>query len=68
MLGMEDLVTNANSSSQCFDEYQQYSSDSRSNITRGTEANKQISLADQGLTRSFHWCRERFPKHHFLVF
>ena len=33
-----------------------YSSDSRSNITRGKKAKKQISLADQGLTR-FHWSR-----------
>ena len=33
-----------------------YSSDStRGNIARGKKANKQISLADQGLTRSFHW-------------
>ena len=33
------------------------SSDSRSNIAREKKANKQISLADQGLTRSFHWSR-----------
>ena len=35
------------------------SSDSRSNIAHSTrkKANKQISLADQGLTRSFHWSR-----------
>ena len=34
------------------------SSDSRrSNIARGKKANKQISLANQGLTRSFHWSR-----------
>ena len=33
-----------------------YSNDSRGNITRGKKANKQISLADQGLTR-FHWSR-----------
>ena len=35
-----------------------YSSDSRrSNIARGKKANKQISLADQGLVRSFHLSR-----------
>ena len=35
-----------------------YSSDSRrSNIARGKKAKKQISLAHQGVTRSFHWSR-----------
>ena len=35
-----------------------YSIDSRrSNIARGWKTNKQISLADQGFTRSFHWSR-----------
>ena len=35
-----------------------YSNDSRrSNLARGNKANKQISLADRGLTRSFHWSR-----------
>ena len=46
-----------------------YNSDSRrSNIAHGTKANKQISLADQGLTRSFHWSRAIFKTSFFLVF
>ena len=46
-----------------------YSSDSRrSNIARGTKAYKQISLADQGLTRSFHWSRAISQTSFFLVF
>ena len=40
------------------DRWYVYSTDSRrSNIARGKKANKQISLADQGLSRSFHWSR-----------
>ena len=45
-----------------------YSSDSRrSNIARGKKANKQISLANQGLTRSIHWSRA-ISKTSFLYF
>ena len=40
-----------------------YSSDSRRrNIARGKKANKQISLADQGLVRSFHLSRAIFQE------
>ena len=46
-----------------------YCSDSRrSNTARGKKANKQISLADQGLTRSFHWSRATSKTSFFLVF
>ena len=38
----------------------------RHNCPAEIQANKQISLSDQGLTRSFHFSgRERFPKHQF---
>ena len=46
-----------------------YSSDSRrSQIARRKIANKQISLANQGLTRSFHWWRAISKTSFFIVF